>query len=274
MGVLHSIELGAVALSVGILERSLTFYRDVIGMGLGGGGCGRATVGVAARPFLGLESRPGARRDPAAAGLYHFALLLPSRAALGRQFRHLLETGVALTGAADHHVSEALYLDDPDGHGIELYRDRPRPEWLVGGRIHLTNTRLDQGGILAAGAGAGFEGLDSGTIMGHVHLESRDVPAARAFYQQRLGFDLIDGRQQVAFMSVAGYHHHVAVNGWEGRRRPAAPEAGGIGILEYEIGVPQADMAALADALPEAEAIDGALIARDADGIPIRFVAA
>jgi catechol 2,3-dioxygenase len=273
MGVLRTIELGAVALGIGNLERSLAFYREVIGMSVLERAEGSATLGVPGRPLLRLEERPGARRDPAAAGLYHFALLLPSRAALGRQLRHLLESGVALTGAADHHVSEALYLDDPDGHGIEIYRDRPRAEWQVNGRIYLTNTRLDRDGILAAGEGARFEGLDSGTVMGHVHLESRDVPAAREFYQQRLGFDLIDGRQQVAFMSVAGYHHHVAVNAWEGRRRPAAPDAGGIGLLGYEIGVPQSDMAALARALPEAEAVDGALVARDADGIPIRFIA-
>ena len=188
-----------------------------------------------------LEERPGARRDPEAAGLYHFALLLPSRAALGRQLRHLLASGAPLTGAADHHVSEALYLDDPDGHGIELYRDRPRAEWLVDGRIHLTNSRLDRDGILAAGDGAGFAGLDPGTVMGHVHLQTCDVPAARDFYERRLGFDVTDGRLHVAFMSVAGYHHHVAVNDWEGKRRKAAPDAGGIGLLWYEIGVPPAD---------------------------------
>ncbi len=179
-----------------------------------------------------------------------------------------------LTGAADHHVSEALYLDDPDGHGIELYRDRPRAEWRVNGRIHLTNARLDRDGILAAAAGEAFAGLDPGTVMGHVHLETCDVPAARAFYQERLGFDLTDGRQHVAFMSVAGYHHHVAVNAWQGRSRPAAPEAGGIGLLWYEIAIPQADLAALAGVLPEAAEDAGALLARDADGIPIRFVAA
>jgi catechol 2,3-dioxygenase len=274
MGVLRTIELGAVALSVDSLARSLAFYQAVIGMTVLERAGARAALGVAGRPLLRLEERPGARRDPEAAGLYHFALLLPSRAALGRHLRHLLETGVPLTGAADHHVSEALYLDDPDGHGIELYRDRPRQEWRKDGRIHLTNSRLDRDGILAAGNGAGFAGLDPGTVMGHVHLESCGVPAARDFYQRRLGFDVTDGRLHVAFMSVAGYHHHVAVNDWEGRRHPAAPDAGGIGLLWYEIGLPQADMAALAGALAEAEAVDGALTARDADGIPIRFVVA
>lgn len=272
MGVLSTLSLGAVGISVADLERSLAFYQRAIGMSVLERADRTATLGVAARPLLHLEERPGARRDPAAAGLYHFALLLPSRAALGVHLRHLLETGVPLTGAADHHVSEALYLDDPDGHGIELYRDRPRAEWLVDGRIHLTNTRLDRDGILSAGDGAPFAGLDPGTVMGHVHLETRDVPAARAFYLDRLGFEQTDGRLHVAFMSVAGYHHHVAVNGWEARRRPAAPDAGGIGLLWYEIGVPVADLPALGAALPEAEAAGDQLTAPDADGIPIRFV--
>jgi catechol 2,3-dioxygenase len=272
MGVLSTLSLGAVGLSVADLERSLAFYQRAIGMSVLEHADRTTTLGVAARPLLHLEERPGARRDPAAAGLYNFALLLPSRAALGVHLRHLLETGVPLTGAADHHVSEALYLDDPDGHGIELYRDRPRAEWLVDGRIHLTNTRLDRDGILAAGDGAPFAGLDPGTVMGHVHLETRDVPAARAFYLDRLGFEHTDGRLHVAFMSVAGYHHHVAVNDWEARRQPAAPEAGGIGLLWYEIGVPVADQPALAEALPEAEATGERLVARDADGIPIRFI--
>jgi catechol 2,3-dioxygenase len=272
MGVLSDIELGAVGLSVGDLERSLAFYQGAIGMSVLQRSGGRARLGVAGRRLLELEERPGARRDPTAAGLYHFALLLPSRAALGVQLRHLLETGVALTGAADHHVSEALYLDDPDGHGIELYRDRPRAEWRVNGRIHLTNTRLDREGILAAGGGAPFAGLDPGTVMGHVHLETCDVPAGRAFYLERLGFEQTDGNLHVAFMSVAGYHHHVAINDWEGRRRPAAPDAGGIGLLWYEIGVPEADLGKLAGALPGVAAVADALLVRDADGIPIRFV--
>jgi len=273
MGVLRTIELGAAGLSIGDLERSLAFYREVIGMRVLQHDGARATLGVPGRPLLSLEERPGAKRDPELAGLYHFALLLPSRAALGAQLRHLVEIGARLTGAADHHVSEALYLGDPDGHGIELYRDRPRSEWRKDGRIFLTNTRLDRDGILAAGGAERFAGLDPGTVMGHVHLESCDVPAARSFYEGRLGFEVTDGRQHVAFMSVAGYHHHVAVNDWEGRRRPAAPDAGGIGLLWYEIGVPQADLSDLAGALPEAEAANGALLARDADGIPLRFVA-
>jgi catechol 2,3-dioxygenase len=266
------IELGAVGLSVRDLDRSLAFYSGAIGLEVLERNDGRAVLGAGGRRLLALEERQGAVRDREAAGLFHFALLLPSRAALGRQLRHLLEAEVPLTGAADHHVSEALYLDDPDGHGIELYRDRPRDRWTVAGRIHLTTERLDHEGILAAGAELpGWDGLDSGTVMGHVHLQTHDLPAARRYYVERLGFDVTHAMSQATFMSIGGYHHHVAVNIWGRKRRPAAPDSGGIGLLWYEIGVPDAALAGLPEMLPEARSIDGALTATDPDGIPIRF---
>jgi catechol 2,3-dioxygenase len=268
----QKIELGAVGLSVRDLERSLEFYRRAIGLEVLRRSNGRAELGVGGRPLLALEERPGAGRDMEAAGLFHFALLLPSRAALGRQLRHLLEAEVPLTGAADHHVSEALYLDDPDGHGIELYRDRPRDRWTVAGRIHLTTERLDRVGILAAGAELpGWDGLDSGTVMGHVHLQTHDLPAARRYYVEQLGFDVTHAMSQATFMSIGGYHHHVAVNVWGHKRRPAAPDAGGIGLLWYEIGVPDPAFPGLPDLLPEARSLDGTLTATDPNGIPIRF---
>jgi catechol 2,3-dioxygenase len=265
------IELGAVGLSVRDLDRSLAFYTRAIGLEVLERNDGRAALGVGRR-LLALEERRGAVRDIDAAGLFHFALLLPSRAALGRQLRHLIEAEVPLTGAADHHVSEALYLDDPDGHGIELYRDRPRDRWMVAGRIRLTTERLDHEGILAAGAELpGWDGLDPGTIMGHVHLQTHDLPAARRWYVERLGFDVTHAMSQATFMSIGGYHHHVAVNIWGRKRRPAALDAGGIGLLWYEIGVPDPALAGLPEMLPETRSIDGALTATDPDGIPIRF---
>ena len=270
----HEIEMGAVGLSVADLARSLEFYRRAIGMEVLEQSDGAAALGVGGRRLLALEERRGAKRDPEAADLYHFALLLPSRAALGRQLQHLLEAEVALTGAADHHVSEALYLDDPDGHGIELYRDRPRRDWPIEGRIRLTNARLDHAGILAAGRASGerWAGLDPGTVMGHVHLQTQDLPRAQRFYVERLGFDIIQSDPRVTFMSIAGYHHHVAVNDWGRKRRPATPEAGGIGLLWYEIRLPHAaDLARLATVLPDARSADGALTARDPSGIPLRF---
>ena len=173
----HGIELGAVALGVADLERSLGFYRDALGMEVLERSDGGAALGAGGRELLRLEERRGARRDPDAADLFHFALLLPSRAALGLELQHLIEREVKLTGAADHHVSEALYLDDPDGHGIELYRDRPRRDWLVDGRVRLTNARLDHAGILAAGRELrrAWAGLAPGTVMGHVHLQTHDL---------------------------------------------------------------------------------------------------
>jgi catechol 2,3-dioxygenase len=273
----QEIELGAVGLSVADLERSLDFYRSAIGMDVLERADGVASLGVGGRRLLALEERRGAERDPDAADLFHFALLLPSRAALGRQLQHLLAAEVALTGAADHHVSEALYLDDPDGHGIELYRDRPRADWLVEGRIRLTNARLDHEGILAAGRASGerWAGLDPGTVMGHVHLQAHDLPRAQRFYIERLGFDVIQSDPQVTFMSVAGYHHHVALNAWNRKRHPAAPDAGGIGLLWYEIRLPPAaDLSDLAAALPDARTADGTLTARDPSGIPLRFTRA
>ena len=272
----HGIELGAVGLGVADLKRSLGFYRDALGTEVLERSDGVAALGAGGRELLRLEERRGARRDPDAADLFHFALLLPSRAALGRQLQHLIESGVKLTGAADHHVSEALYLDDPDGHGIELYRDRPRRDWLVDGRVRLTNARLDHAGILAAGRASGeaWAGLAPGTAMGHVHLQTHDLRAAQRFYLERLGFDLIQSDPHVAFMSLAGYHHHVAVNDWNRKRRPAAPEAGGIGLLWYEIRVPEAALTGLPDLLPDGQIADGVLTARDPSGIPLRFLPA
>lgn len=268
------IELGAVGLSVRDLGRSLDFYRSAIGLDVLDEGGGRADLGVGARRLLALEERRGTRLDFEAAGLFHFALLLPSRAALGRQLRHLLEADVPLTGASDHHVSEALYLDDPDGHGIELYRDRPRDGWIVDGRIHLITERLDHEGVLAAGDASdqAWAGLDPGTVMGHVHLQTHDLPAARRCYVERLGFEVTHALPQATFMSVGGYHHHVAVNVWGRKRKPAVPAAGGIGLLWYEIRVPEAALADLAQKLPDACSADRTLTAIDSDGIPIRFV--
>jgi catechol 2,3-dioxygenase len=268
----HRIEPGAVGLSVRDLPRSLDFYRRAIGLEVLEEGDGRATLGAGGRRLLALEERPGAVRDPEAADLFHFALLLPTRAALGQQLQHLLEAGVALTGASDHHVSEALYLDDPDGHGIELYRDRPRKDWLVDGRIHLITERLDHEGVLAAGRDAGtWDGLDPGTVMGHVHLQTHDMPAARRWYVERLGFDVTHALPQATFMSIGGYHHHVALNVWGRKRKPATPAAGGIGLLWYEIRVPEAALADPAATLPGADVADDALRATDPDGIAIYF---
>lgn len=269
-----AIELGPVGLAVADLGRSVDFYRDGIGMAVLEQGGGHAVLGAGERPLLALEERPGAVRDPAAADLFHFALLLPSRAALGRQLGHLLDAGVPLTGAADHNVSEALYLDDPDGHGIELYRDRPREAWYRDGRFQITTERLDLADLLAEGRAArpAWDGLEPGTVMGHVHLQAWDLERARRFYEGALGLEVMAALPQAAFLSAHGYHHHLGLNDWNRKRRPAAPEAGGIGLLWYEIRLPdQAVLDRLRTGLPDARAEGSTLVARDPNGIPIRF---
>lgn len=271
------IELGAVGLSVSDLERSLDFYRGAIGMTVLERVDGHAALGVGTRRLLVLEERAGAVRDGEAADLFHFALLLPSRHALGQQLDHMLESDVPLTGAADHHVSEALYLDDPDGHGIELYRDRPADGWYVDGRVRLTNEHLDLDQLRAEGRGDAqrWRCLDPGTVMGHVHLQTFDLGLAGRFYEEALGFEVTEAWPHATFLSVGGYHHHIAVNDWRGKRRPAVPDAGGIGLLWYEIRVPpRFDLSELKAALPDARIEADALIVADPNGIPIRFVSA
>ena len=198
------------------------------------------------------------------AGLYHLAILVPTRAALGQALLRLERHGVRLTGAADHKVSEATYLDDPEGNGIEIYRDRDRASWLHDGRIAMGNTPLDLKGILAEGQASGpASTMASGTVLGHMHLETQDLPATRDFYVARLGFDLILDWRQALFMSVGGYHHHLGANIWEGRSRPRRPGERLLGLRHYTMLLHDADAVTRAgDALGTARLEDGAAAAR------------
>src|SRR5918995_4733292 len=234
------LRFGAIALAVTELERSVDYYRRRLGMELLEGDGSRATLGAGGRRLLELEERPGGARDPDAADLFHFALRVPSRPALARQLARLMATDTRLTGASDHGVSEALYLRDPDGHGIEFYRDRPRDAWYRDGRVHMGTTALDLDNLLdEAGAGAGGQDrLDSDTVIGHIHLETVDLGRAKVFYVDRLGLDVTTERPGATFMSKGGYHHHVAVNTWGGRTRPARDDRGRIGMLWFEIELP------------------------------------
>jgi catechol 2,3-dioxygenase len=267
---------GAIAVAIADLERSLDYYRRRIGMDLLDQGDGRATLGVGGRRLLEIEERPGAKRDSAAADLFHFALLLPSRAALGRQLARLIETDTPLTGASDHSVSEALYLRDPDGHGIELYRDRPRDSWWRDGRLQMGTTALDLDDLLRAGRadGEGRNRLPPDTVIGHVHLETCDQQRSKDFYVGKLGLAVTTERPGATFMSVGGYHHHLAVNSWGHRTRPAPSGNDHIGMLWYEMALPdRGDLAAVAEGLGEAAPEGGELVVTDPNGLMIRFVA-
>jgi catechol 2,3-dioxygenase len=273
MGLLPAIEMGAVALGVGDLGRSLAYYQDAIGLEVLEQAGSRAVLGVPGRRLLELEDRPGGRRDPQAADLFHFALLVSSREALGRQLRHFIDHEVKLTGASEHFVSEALYLRDPDGHGIEIYRDRPREDWYDDGKFLLGTTSIDYDGVIEAGAGAGrWDGIDPGTVMGHIHLETPDIGRSQSFYTEVLGFDLMMEMPQARFLSVGGYHHHLAVNSWGRRDRPASQAPDAIALLHYEIVLPDIDaLDSLAAGLGLEVPPDGALEVADPTGIKIRF---
>lgn len=266
---------GAVGLAVTEIERSLDYYRRRIGMEMIERDGSRATLGAGGRRLLELEERAGAERDVQAADLFHVAFLLPSRAALGRRLQHLLATQTPLTGASDHGVSEALYLRDPDGHGLELYADRPRATWYPNGQLRLETTALDLDDLLAAGRASGIPagGLDAGTVVGHVHLETCDLDRSKAFYVDRLGFAVTAERPGATFMSVAGYHHHLAVNTWGRKTRPAPANSHYIGMLWYEIEVGAPDVAALAEGFGQAVPADGPLIINDPNGLAIHVVA-
>jgi catechol 2,3-dioxygenase len=274
MALLADIEMGAAALGVADLDRSVDYYRRTIGLELLERGNGRAVLGVPGRPLLELEARPGGRRDPDAADLFHFALLVPSREALGQQLQHFIDTDTRLTGASEHFVSEALYLRDPDGHGIEVYRDRPREEWYDGDKFLLGTAQMDTDGVLEAGrtASGRWRGIDPGTVMGHIHLETTDLALSKSFYVDKLGFDVTMDMAQASFMSVGGYHHHLAVNTWGRRSRPASHAGDTIALLHYEIRLKDtATLRRLAAALDQGEPQGGVLEVDDPTGIRVRF---
>jgi catechol 2,3-dioxygenase len=211
--------VGAVHVTVSELERSVAYYRSAIGLDLLERRDGRASLGAGARELLVLVEEAGARPAAGHTGLYHFALLLPRRADLARWLAHAARDRVRLVGLSDHFVSEALYLSDPDGHGIEIYWDRPREVWegQVGSR--LTTLPLDVDSLLKElddPASEPFERLPAGTVMGHVHLKVAVIPETVTFYRDALGFALMAQlASQAAFFGAGGYHHHVGANIWE-----------------------------------------------------------
>jgi catechol 2,3-dioxygenase len=221
--------VGAVYLTVSDLDRALRFYGDVLGFSLLRRGADTAILTADGQtPLLDLAGRPGAQpKPPHTTGLYHFAILVPSRADLGRSLRHLAEMDYPLQGAADHLVSEALYLADPDGNGIEIYRDRPRDAWPQrDGRLYMSNEPLNFGGLLAEAAGDGrpWEGLHPHTRIGHIHLHVSDLRQAEAFYHEVLGFAIMTRYgTSASFLSAGGYHHHIGINVWAGVGAPPPP---------------------------------------------------
>jgi catechol 2,3-dioxygenase len=270
---------GAVHLQVSELRRSVTFYRDVLGLRVRTATATSAELAPAEDPrvLVTLTERPDIVPAPrrSVLGLYHFAVLLPTRADLGRFLAHALRRGEQV-GLADHAVSEAVYLSDPDGLGIEVYADRPRASWRYSGReIFMTTEPLDVDDLISAGGGAEWTGAPAGTVIGHVHLHVGDLQAAEAFYHAALGFDVtVRGYPGAVFLSAGGYHHHLGTNTWASGP-PAAPNQAK--LLAWDLVVPgrsDADAAAarLRDAGHVVEADRDGWIATDPWDIRVRLV--
>ncbi len=273
--------LGPVRLQIADLARSIAYYERVLGLRVVAREPAGATLGTQGeeRTLVELRERRDARPGGIGPhlGLYHFAILLPERAALGRFANHLERIGVR-AGAADHLVSEALYLHDPDGHGIEVYADRPRSAWRrVGRELMIATDPLDAGELSRAAGGIPWTGMPAGTVIGHVHLHVGGLEEASRFFSDGLGFDRMTWRYPGAlFFGAGGYHHHLGTNTWAGpsAKPPAADE---VRLIEWAIELPDASSAENAavslgvQGYPVERAAGGDVIARDPWGTQVRL---
>ena len=264
--------LGPVRLNVSQLDRSRVFYERAIGLRASELDDGTLALGVAGQaPVLELRGDSSAPRlNRRAPGLYHLAILLPSRRDLAFALARLVQTGWPLDGASDHLVSEALYLSDPDGNGIELYRDRPRSDWpRSGDQLQMSTLPLDLDSLIGELQGASELQAEApaGTRIGHVHLQVADLAEAEAFYHGVLGFDvMVRGYPGALFVSAGGYHHHIGLNTWHSAG--AAPAArGSVGLRSFTVELP--NERELATVLARVEAA-GLPTSREPGGVLVR----
>ncbi|WP_280586737.1 VOC family protein [Halorubrum sp. Boch-26] len=272
--------IGRAALRVADLDETTAFYRDVVGLAVLDRDGDEAVLGVEGTPLLVLKRDPDRpERGRTEAGLFHAAFRVPSRAALGDALARVRERW-RLDGAADHLVSEALYLDDPEGNGVEIYCDRPREEWPIDdGTIRMATDPLDVEGVAGAGDSDGgpADHAPPGTDIGHMHLEVTSLSAFETTYVDGLGFEVGTTGPNVRFVAAGGYHHHLGANTWQGRTTPAS----GRGLAWFEVVAP--DAAALDGVRTRLDAVaaDGdvefgvderedGIVVTDADGIEVR----
>ena len=268
--------IGRVVLQVSDLERSLDYYQGVIGLRVLSRDGARAELGPhgADNALVELREKRGVRTVPRAGllGLYHFAILYPSRASLGSFLGHLAQAGVR-AAMSDHLVSEAIYLQDPDNLGIEVYADRPREAWTQhGDEIAMATQPLDAQALLDAGGGRAFAGVPAGTVLGHVHLHVGDIAGAERFYHETLGFDkMVWSYPGALFLAAGGYHHHLGTNTWS---RQASASDDDAKLVEWEVVVPTAEDVANAARALGVNAGDRGALASDPWGTRVRVIAA
>lgn len=260
------IRLGPVRLQVADLQRSVAFYQRVLGLRLRQGNATTAVLGAGnGVPLVELYERPGATPVPRRGrlGLFHFALLLPDRPSLGQFLAHLTGLGLA-PGMSDHLVSEAIYLNDPDGLGIEVYADRPREGWhLEGTNLVMATLPLKVKEVIAAGGGTAWKGMPDGARVGHVHLHVGDLERAAAFYHQGLGLDRVNlAIPGAIFLSAGGYHHHLGANTWAQGAEPATERDAR--LLEWSIELP---MTRELDEVAASFTAAGVTLARDGESL-------
>jgi catechol 2,3-dioxygenase len=277
-----TIELGEVKLKVSDLARSITFYQEVVGLKVLAQDNVTAEFSVDGKNvLLKLEEIQQAEVMPrrSAAGLYHFAILVPNREALGLALRNLIQSGIHI-GQADHIVSEALYIADPDNNGIEIYADRPRETWKrdANGDYIMASDPIDWDGLLIVAGDKAWTGLPSDTVMGHVHFHVKNLQKAKEFYCDILGFDIAvnASRMGALFISAGGYHHHIGLNIWAGEN-VSAPPSNATGLVYATIVFP--NHSALESTLEQIQKAgipiedhNGAWFVKDPSGIQIRLI--
>ena len=280
-----ALRIGSVALAVSDLSRSADFYEQVLGLPLISRKRDSALLGPdREHPLLALTALTDPTpTPPGSTGLFHVAWLHPSREALAATARRVVGERWPFDGAADHGVSEALYLSDPDGLGIEVYVDRPREHWdrpSDGHGVKMVTLPLDLDDLLAEGSPEATAAMPKDTTIGHVHLKVSDLPRAVAFYRDALGFEEQARLPSAGFLSAGGYHHHVGLNSWQSQGgQPAPNSAPGLRSVELELSDADA-LTALERRLAEADTLgnhsptretDGSLTLRDSDGHALVF---
>lgn len=234
--------MASVHLAVRDFKTSLPFYQNVLGFQVHRNEKGTAYLGAGGDDLLVLTEKPGAKIPRVATGLYHFAILVPSRFELARSLRRLGESEIQL-GFGDHIVSEAIYLSDPDGNGIEVYRDRPRSDWFnAQGEFQMGTLPVDVKGVLGelANETDEWKGLHRDTVLGHMHLKVANAARDAAFYRDVIGLDEMANMGSAAFLSAGGYHHHLGMNTWESANA-APPPPDSVGLQSFSINLPNAE---------------------------------